>query len=180
MPSGNILVTDKKAFYLFESKIDLPGKVFVLCFLFRVFLGIQRFFGLSLLLLMHFFALQLTTFIMWMINRIDHLKWLVWYVFRHYCSSNGCTCFSLLTKNRKELLSSNVVPQAGLLLILLLQFFFLSLFFWKKCVIISVNGGDYFAPKKIRSMHSTEAVYFYHQCKELHQRLQSVGVYAVT
>ena len=118
-------------------------------FLFRVFLGIQRFFGLSLLLLMHFFALQLTTFIMWMINRIDHLKWLVWYVFRHYCSSNGCTCFSYVTKNRKELLSSNIVPQAGLLLILLLQFFFLSLFFWKKCVIISVNGGDYFAPKKI-------------------------------
>lgn len=37
MPSGNILVTDKKAFYLFESKIDLPGKVFVLCFSFSCF-----------------------------------------------------------------------------------------------------------------------------------------------
>ena len=174
------LLLIKRPFIFSRAKLIFLVKCLFCVLLFRVFLGIQRFFGLSLLLLMHFFALQLTTFIMWMINRIDHLKWLVWYVFRHYCSSNGCTCFSLLTKNRKELLSSNIVPQAGLLLILLLQFFFLSLFFWKKCVIISVNGGDYFAPKKNRSMHSTEAVYFYDQCKELHQRLQSVGVYAVT
>ena len=36
------------------------------------------------------------------------------------------------------------------------------------------------APKKIRSMHSTEALYFCHQCRELHQRLWSVGVCAVT
>ena len=37
-----------------------------------------------------------------------------------------------------------------------------------------------FAPKKIRSVHSTEALHFCHQCRELHQRLRSVGVYAVT
>ena len=41
MPSGNILVTDKKAFYLFESKIDLPGKVLVLFFFFVFFLESQ-------------------------------------------------------------------------------------------------------------------------------------------
>ena len=35
------------------------------------------------------------------------------------------------------------------------------------------------APKKIRSMHSTEALYFCHQYRELHQRLRSVGVCAV-
>ena len=35
------------------------------------------------------------------------------------------------------------------------------------------------APKKTRSMHSTEELYFCHQWRELHQRLQSLGVYAV-
>ena len=35
-------------------------------------------------------------------------------------------------------------------------------------------------PKKIRSMHSTEALYFCHQCREFNQRLRSVGVCAVT
>ena len=129
MPSGNILVTESFELVSRAKLIFLVNCLFRV-FLYHVFLGIQRFFGLSLLLLMHYFALQLITFIIWMIGRIDHLKWLVWYVFRHYCSSNGCTCFSLLTKNRKELLSSNIVPQAGLLLIVLLHFFFLSLFFW--------------------------------------------------
>ena len=35
------------------------------------------------------------------------------------------------------------------------------------------------APKKIRSMHSTVALYFCQQYRELHQRLRSVGVCAV-
>ena len=37
-----------------------------------------------------------------------------------------------------------------------------------------------FGPEKIRSMHSTEVLYFCHECRELREHLRSVGIYAVT
>ena len=52
--------------------------------------------------------------------------------------------------------------------------------FWRRRLWCSEKYMSSFGPEKIRSMHSAKVLYFCHQCRELHERLRSVGVCAVT